>query len=90
MNDKKTTNTTVYKIRNTESGLFSTGGITNTRWSRTGKTWSHKAHVMAHLRQASHYRAGRPALVEEMKKWEVLELVSEEKVLGTPEQLLKS
>lgn len=94
MNDKKTTTTNtpnaVYKVRHTETGLFSSGGVTNTRWSRTGKTWSHRAHVMAHLRQAVGHRLGRTALMEDMKKWEVLELVSLEKPLGSPEQFLKS
>lgn len=40
----------VYKIRDAETGLFSTGG-TSTQWTKSGKTWSNIGHVKSHIRQ---------------------------------------
>lgn len=39
----------MYKIRNRETGLYSTGGM-KPNWSKDGKTWG-KGHVGSHLRQ---------------------------------------
>ena len=75
---------TVYKIRHKETGLYSRGGIYGAQWSKTGKTWSHIGHVKSHLRQAVRY-----GLSEQIKKWEVLELVTEENIID-PAQFLKS
>lgn len=40
----------VYKIKDLETGKFSTGGL-EPRWTTRGKTWSAINHVKAHLRQ---------------------------------------
>ena len=40
----------VYKIRDKETGLFSTGGLSPT-WSRTGKVWQRIGHVRSHINQ---------------------------------------
>jgi hypothetical protein len=40
---------TVYRIRNSKHGLFSTG-TTSPNWNKSGKTWSDIGHVKAHLR----------------------------------------
>jgi hypothetical protein len=40
--------TTVYKIRNKDTGLFSTGG-TYPRWTKAGKVWKQKGHLTVHL-----------------------------------------
>ena len=39
---------TLYKIRNKDTGLYSTGGASPS-WSKTGKTWSKVCHITAHL-----------------------------------------
>lgn len=75
---------TVYKIRHKETGLYSRGGIYGMQWSKTGKTWSHIARVKSHLRQAI-----RHGLSEQIGNWEIIELVTEEKVID-PSQFLKS
>jgi len=38
----------VYKIRDKNTGLFSTGGV-SLRWEKTGKSWSCEGHVKSHL-----------------------------------------
>jgi hypothetical protein len=80
----------VYKIRHTETGLYSSGGVYGIRWTKTGKTWSHYQHVKSHLRLVERRATSYPLLREEMNKWEVLELITEEINLGTPSKLLKS
>lgn len=75
---------TVYKIRHKETGLYSKGGIYGIQWSKIGKTWSHIGHVKSHLRQIARY-----GLDEQMKNWEVIELVTEEKIIE-PAKFLKS
>jgi hypothetical protein len=40
----------MFKIKNTETGLFSTGGSWPS-WSKEGKTWSKRGHVTSHLTQ---------------------------------------
>lgn len=39
-----------FKIRDTATGLFSTGGD-KPRWSKTGKVWQSIGHVKLHLQQ---------------------------------------
>lgn len=39
----------VYKIKDENTGLFSTGGI-EPKWTKRGKTWSQLNHVKNHLR----------------------------------------
>lgn len=41
---------TVYKIKDTNTGLYSTGG-SNPRWTKKGKTWSARNHVTCSLSQ---------------------------------------
>lgn len=38
----------IYKIRNKETGLFSTGSA-YPRWTKTGKSWAHMGHLNRHL-----------------------------------------
>ncbi len=40
----------VFKIKDSETGLFSTGGY-SPNWTKRGKTWSQINHVKTHLRQ---------------------------------------
>lgn len=40
----------VYKIKDSLTGKFSTGGL-SPKWTNRGKTWSQFNHVKAHLRQ---------------------------------------
>lgn len=40
----------IYKIRDPETGLFSTGGSTPA-WHKTGKIWKQLGHIKAHLNQ---------------------------------------
>jgi hypothetical protein len=53
----------IYKIRDPETGLFSTGG-TRPEWHKTGKIWKQLGHLKAHLNQVrtpvSQRRYGRP------------------------------
>lgn len=44
----------VYKIQDTQTGLFSEGGVDVT-WGKHGKTWNTLAHVKAHLNQLVPY-----------------------------------
>lgn len=70
----------VFKIRDIETGLFSTGG-TSPRWTKRGKSWSQINHVKNHLRQfcwspkdeAGHtnYKVVKNYIP---KNWEVIEL----------------
>lgn len=39
----------VFKIRDKETGLFSTGGMRPVTFTRTGKTWSTAGHLKSHL-----------------------------------------
>lgn len=38
----------LYKIRNKETGLYSTGGSIP-RWTKVGKSWNNLAHLNSHL-----------------------------------------
>lgn len=40
---------TLYKIEDTETGLFSSGGM-QPRWTKLGKTWNTRAQALASLR----------------------------------------
>lgn len=40
----------IFKITDTKTGLFSSGGI-GPGWSKRGKTWNNIGHVKNHLRQ---------------------------------------
>lgn len=44
----------VYKIRDRETGLYSTGG-SGPRWEKIGKFWHNLRSVKMHLRLALHY-----------------------------------
>jgi hypothetical protein len=45
---RKDVNDNFYKIRHTETGLYSTGGQ-NPRWTKVGKTWTKIGHLKCHL-----------------------------------------
>lgn len=44
----------VYKIRDKNTGLFSTGGV-SPKWTKTGKTWSCEGHLKSHLTLLKEY-----------------------------------
>ena len=57
----------IYKIRNIETGLYSTGGMFP-RWTRAGKTWSGLGPLRSHLghhTQRTH---------QDISKWRVVEI----------------
>jgi hypothetical protein len=56
-----------YKIRDRETGLFSTGGMTP-RWNKTGKVWSTEGQLKSHLRLVTEWNTGYGR-----KKWHVPE-----------------
>jgi hypothetical protein len=45
----------MFKIKNTETGLFSCGG-TNPSWSKIGKVWPKRGHVTSHLSLVREYK----------------------------------
>lgn len=53
---------TFYKILQTETGLFSTGGH-HPKWSKAGKAWSDFGHLKRHLHDAR-YAPGTAEVVE--------------------------
>jgi hypothetical protein len=66
----------LYKIRDINTGLFSTGGR-YPRWTKTGKTWSCEGHVKAHLTMYSdkEYNKKQNTIPE---NWEVIEITLQE------------
>jgi ribosome-binding ATPase YchF (GTP1/OBG family) len=57
----------IYKIKNTETGLFSKGGTVEPSWSKKGKTWSSIGHLKVHLANVDHRRCNTD-------KWEIYEI----------------
>jgi len=57
---------TIFKIKDSTTGLFSTGG-TCPRWTKRGKTWNQINHVKAHLRQFCSYKVTKHS----KNSWEV-------------------
>lgn len=45
----------VFKIKDSATGLFSTGGM-SPDWTKRGKTWNGINHVKSHLRQHCDYK----------------------------------
>lgn len=62
---------TVFKIRNKDTGLFSTGGHTP-KWSKSGKTWSGTGPLLSHLNLYMSDGYGRPRKTFP-DSWEVVE-----------------
>lgn len=68
----------VYKVRDKETGLFSSGGM-NPKFKKGGHTWANLAHVRAHImgiRQAQQYvvttnQKSNPLI--NMRNWEIVE-----------------
>lgn len=58
-----------YKIRDRDTGLFSTGGC-DPGWNKIGKTWSTEGQVKSHLKMWSSEGAYKHKKVPE--SWEVL------------------
>ena len=58
-----------YKIRDINTGLYSTGGIVP-KWNKRGKTWNNLGHVKAHLVGVRH---NNPNTIT--RTWEVEEFV---------------
>lgn len=50
----------VFKIKDSVTGLFSTGGM-SPNWTKRGKTWNQINHVKTHLRQHCSYKVIKPA-----------------------------
>jgi hypothetical protein len=64
-----------YKIRDRETGLFSTGGM-DPRWSKTGKTWSTEGQLKSHLRLVTQWKSGYGKTEWRVpESWEVISLV---------------
>ena len=67
-------NESVYKIRNKETGLFSTGGSAP-RWKKVGKTWSGLGPVTNHLVmwcEKYDYKKGGRIIVDIPDEWEIV------------------
>lgn len=62
-----------YKIRNKDTGLFSTGGYYNS-WSTKGKAWASVGALKGHLAMFTE-RSQPTAFAERTKNWEVLTFV---------------
>ena len=56
----------IFKIRDTETGLFSMGGSCP-RWSKKGKTWTNIGHVKTHIRGLNKF------YIKNVDHWEVIE-----------------
>jgi hypothetical protein len=57
----------VYKIRDNETGLYSTGGY-YFKFHKVGKTWTTLGHVKQHISMISDYYFG-----SDMGEWEIVE-----------------
>lgn len=55
MKDKNDKELKVFKIKDSITGLFSTGGC-DPSWTKRGKTWNGINHVKTHLRQFCDYK----------------------------------
>lgn len=64
---------TVYKIFNTTTNLYSSGGM-YPEWTRVGKTWSNITNLRSHLKQFSRYNKRIP------DDWIVIELNGSDKI----------
>jgi len=68
-------NKVVYKIRNKETGLFSTGGSIP-RWKTVGKTWSGLGPVTNHLTmwcEKYDYKRGKKIIIVDIpNEWEIV------------------
>jgi len=65
-------NKSVYKIRNKETGLFSTGG-SMPRWKTVGKTWSGLGPVTNHLVMwCEKWKNGKKIVVDIPDEWEIV------------------
>jgi hypothetical protein len=68
----------VYKVRNKETGLFSTGGMTPS-FNKRGKTWTQINHVKSHLTQfrsssnISYYSRNAPQIINYLNEVEIVE-----------------
>jgi hypothetical protein len=60
----------IYKIEDTNTGLFSSGGV-DPRWSKRGKTWNRRAQALASLRM---YQRGIYGQIREIPAtWTIVE-----------------
>jgi hypothetical protein len=79
----------VYKIRDTETGLYSDGGMycdLGFGWGKNGKAWTSLVGLKNHLRMFwSHYTHGNSRICRVPSTWEVVELeVKEEECRAYP------
>jgi len=65
----------VYKIRHSDTGLWSKGG-TSPSFNKVGKTWSNIGHVKSHLNGM--YKID----IDEISKWEIVEFVMKPEQTG--------
>jgi len=75
-------NKSVYKIRNKETGLFSTGGSIP-RWKKVGKTWSGLGPVTNHLVmwcEKYDYKRGKKIIADIPNEWEIVKYELKEDV----------
>jgi hypothetical protein len=62
----------IFKIRDTKTGLFSTGGYCPS-WTKTGKAWTSKQQIDAHLKL--YCRGQYPGEAKKIPAtWEIVEL----------------
>jgi hypothetical protein len=66
----------IFKIRDTATGLFSTGGH-YPRWSKKGKTWTNIGHVKNHINNLTR------VVIKNVDHWEVVEYELVETAVGT-------
>lgn len=66
----------VYKIRNTDTKLYSCGGYVDVKWNKYGKTWNNMGFLSSHL--AQHINGNLPSDVKLPNNWEVVEFELQE------------
>lgn len=79
--------TKLYKIRNRETGLYSSGGQWPS-WSRAGKTWTNLGPLRSHLAQHlgdKNYHKGT-----DMSQWQVVEIEVREVAYREVHEMLSS
>lgn len=81
----------VYKIRDRETGLFSTGGY-YPQWERIGKFWHQMKYLRAHLRlvKSAYYYDGnvRKQSLDRYKNAEVVEYILDKSRVFTIEETM--
>ena len=77
----------VFKIRDRDTGLFSTGGMRPVTFTKVGKTWSTAGHLKSHLTMWADQGYRKPPLPIPLS-WEIVEFIQIENPL-THEEFMK-